>query len=152
MTHQIFTGIAATAAALVAATIYQVMVGNALANDPIISLPGTALATLLVTWLCWGWFVSRPQRPTLKRGALTGLLISILAHPVAFLFTFWISFARNGPTDAGLIQDLLMSPVWAVMFSGLSLLITGIVTIPAGVAGGAALAYVQSKVVRDRES
>lgn len=143
MTHQTFTGIAAVIAAVVAGILYQTLVGNSLSNDPVISLPGTVLATFGVALLCWWGLVSRPQRPTVLRGALTGSLISLLAFPVAFAITLLISLVRDGPADVGATEYFL----YIFGLGALAIAVVGIFTIPIGLIGGAVLAYVQSRVV-----
>jgi len=115
MNHQYFVGITSVSATLVAGILYQTMVGNALSDDLVISLVGTVLATLLVAGLCWWAFISRPKRPTVLRGALTGLLISILAFPVAFEITLLISLVRGGVTDAGLPNTFFTFSGWGCL-------------------------------------
>jgi hypothetical protein len=146
MTHSHFVGITALSATLIAGILYQTMVGNSLSNDPVISLFGTVVATFLVAGLCWWGFISRPKRPTPLRGALTGLLISLLAFPVAFAITLCISLI-----EGDVAADVGVNEYFLYIF-GLGLLaiaIVGVFTIPIGLLGGAALGYLQRRVVRD---
>jgi hypothetical protein len=143
MKHSHFAILTAVSATLIAGVLYQTLVGNSFLDDPVLS--GTLLATFIVAWLCWWGIVSRPKRSTLMRGALTGLLISLLAFPVAFAIALLIALPQSGNPDMG-IMDYLLS---IFIFSAFAVAVVGIYTIPIGLIGGAALAYLQSRVVRE---
>lgn len=145
MKHSHFILITAVVATVVAAVLYTAMVGNSLSDDPVISLFGTVLATFSVAALCWWAFISRPKRPTVARGGVTGLLISILAFPVAFAITLLVSLIREGLPDMGATDYL----IYIFGLGALSVAVVGIFTIPIGVVGGAILAYIQRRTVRE---
>jgi hypothetical protein len=143
MKHSHFAILTAVSATIVAGILYQTLVGNSLSDDPVLS--GTVLATFIVAWLCWWGIVSRPKRPTLTRGALTGLLISLLAFPVAFAIALLIALVQSGNSDIGIVDYLL----YVFVLAALAVTVFGIFTIPIGVIGGATLAYLQSRFVRE---
>lgn len=98
-----------------------------------------ALATLLITPLCWWCFIIKPNRLTLRRGIGIGILCSVAAHPLTwFLAGLIVSF-----TGRSAVMGLPMNTPYDVLFvgpiiyTGASLVLVGWLTgLVGGIAGG----------------
>jgi hypothetical protein len=106
-----------------------------------LGLVAAPFAGLLAGWFCWGFFILRPRRATIRRGVFFGALSSMLAHPLLWMF-LTPAYMLNGPTveTASFFLGNLMIHLSVSLFS---LLIVGwITTIVGGIAGGL-LIYLQ---------
>lgn len=97
----------------------------------------------------WWWLVARSGRFGLWRGALAGLLIVVAGHGLTWLFVMlgsWTCWALTGDCLSSLGEPPIdpLNALWAAPAMGLlSLLVTGWVTLPAGILLGYVLARLQ---------
>ena len=98
-----------------------------------------ALAALLIGPLLWWLFILRPNRSTLRRGILIGMLGSVAAHPLTWFLAELMVYFMGRQTWMGSVlinpplEALVGSPIYAVF----SLVYVGwLTTLIGGVMGG----------------
>ena len=86
-----------------------------------------------VSYFFWRVFCSSSQLISARRGALVGVLTGILAHPVAWYLAIVWSYASGVRSSLG---ERMVNPLQAIaacfLYGGLSVLLTGWLTVPAG--------------------
>lgn len=104
------------------------------------------VAAFLSGVLGWGLLVNTGRRVTLLKGAGAGALIGLISHPLTWygaILYLYVSGARNSLGEPTLNP---LAGVWAsLVYSSLSLLFVGWLTVPIGATLGGILAYIQSK-------
>lgn len=101
------------------------------------------LSALLVGIPAWVRFIILPAKVTPGRGALLGLVCSLIAHPVMWTLLLIISLFASGAGSMDL--SLLLIIVFY------SLLIAGWITTPIGAIAGALLAWLQISLTNSRQ-
>ena|SRR5579859_4836951 len=113
----------------------------------------SVFAAVLSSVLVWWKLIIKPFRVTMGRGIGAGVLGSIMAHPLTWLFLFLfsysftggdLSFGNNGGS-LGQVQNLPQLIEGVIAFSVLSLLFLGWLTALVGGTGGALLILMQRK-------
>lgn len=130
-------------AASMGASIFQLAMGfnPPVSRDPVISVWAVAAAALVTALGFWQVIMVEPRRITWQRGAIAGALTGLAAHPLAFLFSAYISMLRFGPPAQNTpFENLVFPPVLAITLSGFSLLLFGWITVPLGALAGGVVA------------
>lgn len=100
-----------------------------------------------VSFLFWRIFCASPQLISARRGALVGILTGVLAHPVAWYLAIVWTYASGARTSLG---DSTLNPLEGVpacfVYAGMSILLMGWLTVPAG----GMLGWILGKVLRPR--
>jgi hypothetical protein len=111
---------------------------TSLSDKPLFYL-GATLASLLIGPLFWWFFILKPDRTTLCRGIVIGMLGSFAAHPLAWFIGDLMAYLMGRQLWMGStfvdspLAALLGSPFYAVF----SLIYVGwITTLAGGVVGG----------------
>lgn len=152
-------GVAAllTATAIVGAVAVPTALGGDLTPDPgtlaaVFGLPvAAALGGAVAGGPAWWLAVERRDRPTLGRGIVAGAAAGTLSHPVMWVVA-GIGAAALVVLDSGLPPlSELSGAVGALvgayfLFTIAGFVLTGVLTVPAGAATGAVLAYVRARV------
>ena len=145
LTSFAWVGIAGLAFSL-AAFIFSLLLLSGVGEDWYTMLYAAPLAAFLSGFFGWGILVIVSKRVTLWKGVGAGALIGLIAHPLTWYFAilfFYFSGARSS------LGEPTLNPVeglWAsLLYSLLSWLFVGWLTVPIGAAIGGILAYIQSK-------
>jgi hypothetical protein len=106
---------------------------------------GAALGALVAGLFCCWLLLLRPQRLTLRRGAWAGVVSSVVAHPLAWLFALGVPVLTGGTTPWGLppAPSVLTVLLYAGGYAVYSLILTGWFTaLVGGCAGAGAIVVV----------
>lgn len=135
-------------AAVSAGLVYGYLLGfsKPVSDEPVIYGWMVVLAASLGAALFWWLLVLHPQKMIWQRGFVAGLLTALLAYPLAFMISGYISLLRFGPGDGGWLQSALLLPVLSLFFSLFGWWLTGWFTLPVGALFGALIA----RLFRDR--
>lgn len=111
----------------------------------VIISPIAAFLTGFVLW--WSLMILR-RRVTVPFGLIVGVLIGILAHPVAwYLAILWMYFSGEtsslGEPALTPVEGLVSAPIYAV-----GSLFFGWLSVPLGLLGGGLVAFIQSKFTK----
>src|SRR5579859_1709035 len=109
-------------------------------------------AVINSVWVWWKLII-KPLHVTIGRGIGAGVLSSIIAHPLMWVFLFLFSYSftggyllfGNNGSSLGQVQNLLQVIGGVLICSALSLLFVGWLTALVGGAGGAMLILMQRK-------
>lgn len=126
-------------AAMAAILLFGIRIGGLFdATDGQITWP-TYFAGVFVTGCTFWWLLmSRPQRLSPWRGAVTGVVVALFSYPVVLLLTE--IFNREWALDAG-PESLLGRLTYVLLVSGLTLLTTGFAATLIMAATGGAIAW-----------
>jgi hypothetical protein len=112
---------------------------------PAIAAAGSFLAGFVVWWQ----YVALPGRTGAGRGAVAGLATGLLAHPATWYLFICLNWAlirlnlRTGPIEGDEPLNPLNGLAGAVVFSVISLVLLGWLTIPVGGLTGALIGRVR---------
>ena len=105
-----------------------------------------SLAGLLAGLPCWWLYIGRPRQATIRRGALGGMLSTIIAHPIgAILFAFLTLLMGTDSFNHWTVLEIIGNAIGSSVFV---LLLFGWITVPIGGAAGALLIYLQRALTR----
>ena len=91
--------------------------------------------------VCWGIFMARGQKVSFWRGVWVGALVGLLSHPLAWYGSILYFYLAGEPHTLNPLEGL-----WAsVVYSLLSLLFVGWLTVPVGAIVGSLLATAQAR-------
>ena len=136
-------------AALAAGTVAALVVSIATGEGYGVFLIAGPLAGLIAGASIWYWLVIRRGRFGLVRGGLAGVSIVIAGHWLTWLLVMLGSGLCNALTG-GCVDSLGQSPIgpldalWGAFFMGLlSVVFTGVISLPVGILAGCLLARAQ---------
>lgn len=145
--HQFWAWLASLVAAAGAAGVFIALAGPETTSlDPIITWWSVSLAAFLAMLVAWHRLVNRAPRPAAWRGALAGLLTSLVAYPLSFYLQFAYSLLAEGPGSLSWNDILLAVLAYPWLFGLLGWLIAGWITTPLGILMGALLGYLQNRL------
>lgn len=113
--------------------------GEGWAELPLYAGAAVFLTVLIVWWL----HVARPGKAGVVRGAVAGLIIGLVAHPVTWymwICSNWVLISlsiRSGPSAGGEPLNPLTGMPGAFVFSLWSVMLIGWLTVPAAAVAGA---------------
>lgn len=114
------------------------------------------LGSAVVAAPLWLFLVERPDEPSTVRGGVIGATVGVGAHPLTWLIfgvgSRGLVLASAGPralNAAGWMLDVVGS---ALLASVVGFVVTGIVTVPAGIVVGAVLADVRARTPRGEKA
>src|SRR5258708_261240 len=89
-----------------------------------------ALASLLIGPLFWWFFIIKPNRMTMRRGIVVGILGSIAAHPLTWFLAELMAYFMGRHTWMGsvLVNPPLVALLGSPIYSVLSLVYAGWLT------------------------
>lgn len=106
----------------------------------------SVVAAFLTGFGLWYLLLTRHPRPTVKAGALTGGLIGLLAHPLAWYLTILIGYVSGQTDSLGQPTANPLEGIPMALFYGLmGCLFYGWLTASLGALGGGFIAYFQTK-------
>lgn len=104
------------------------------------------LAAFLCGVIGWGMLVVRSRSVRRRRGLWVGALVGLVSHPLAWYGSILYFYLAGEP---GVLNPL--EGVWAsLVYTLLSLVFVGWLTVPVGAITGGLLAYAQAKAGRER--
>jgi hypothetical protein len=112
-----------------------------------ILIVASTVAAFLTSFGLWYWLMAKRPQVTVKAGIVTGGLIGLLAHPLAWYLGILLLFF-SGQTDS--LGERTATPIEgiliALIYTLFSLAFIGWVTIPLGAIVGGVIAYAQSRL------
>ena len=136
---------------LTALTCSLLILSRAGSGDWFVLVYSAPVAACCISYLLWWLVIERSFRISVVKGIIIGAVTGAVAHPVAWYLAILYFYVTGARTSLG---EQTLNPVEgigaSIVFSGLSLLFTGWLTIPAGAIAGGVLAAFESRVAVSR--